>query len=118
MGRISLHPESCQEGKAVFARKSQLEDHKANVHPNPKKFTNFNGGMFMMMVSEDEDDLEESICDPMDDDSEAQEVLKKEAAVKEEKELREFLDQIVLDLADDIVKTAMTGTVLFALRID
>ena len=112
------HPsEVCEECEAVFGRVSELEDHKVKVHPNPKKFLNFNGGMFMMMIKDDEEDTENETIEAMDDDSEDREKLEK-ALLREKEELENSIREILVEVADDIVKTAMTGTVLFALRID
>ena len=112
------HPsEMCEECEAVFGRVSELEDHKVKVHPNPKKFLNFNGGMFMMMIKDDEEDTENETIEAMDDDSEDKEKLEK-ALLREKEELENSIREILVEVADDIVKTAMTGTVLFALRID
>ena len=38
--------------------------------------------------------------------------------LREQEEVRCFLRGTLLELADNVVKTAMTGTVLFALRFD
>ena len=121
--KISHHPsEFCDECEAVFGRNSELEEHKEKVHPKPTKFMNFNGGMFMMMmIKDDEDDnIEaEDESDTKDSDSEEKERVEKERVLlQEQEEVRYFLRETLLELADNVVKTAMTGTVLFALRFD
>ena len=119
--KISLHPsEFCEECEAVFARNSELEEHKEKVHPKPTKFLNFNGGMFMMMIKDEDDDLEEQEeSDTKESDSEERDRVEKERALlREQEDVRYFLRETLLQLADDVVKTAMTGTVLFALRFD
>ena len=119
--KIAIHPsEFCDECEAVFGRSSELEEHKEKVHPNPTKFLNFNGGMFMMMIKDDDDELEEEDdSNTKESDSEERERVEKESALlREQEEVRYFLRETLLELADDVVKTAMTGTVLFALRVD
>ena len=118
--KISIHPsEFCDECEAVFGRNSELEEHKEKVHPKPTKFMNFNGGMFMMMVKDDDDLEEEDESETKESDSEEKERVEKERALlREQEEVWCFLRETLLDLADDVVKKAMTGTVLFALRFE
>ena len=75
----------------------------------------------MMMIKDDEDDLEEEReqSDRRESDSEEKERIEKERALlREQEEVRNFLRETLLELSDNVVKTAMTGTVLFALRFD
>ena len=74
----------------------------------------------MMMIKDDEDDnIEaEDESDTKDSDSEEKERVEKERVLQEQEEVRYFLRETLLELADNVVKTAMTGTVLFALRFD
>ena len=113
---ISTHPkENCDECDLVFGRKEELTEHKEKEHA---KMIKFNGGMFMMMMADDEvEDEKEDV--EHDDDKEERERLEREKKVEEEKRmLSETMRELVCDVADDIVKTAMTGTILFALRFE
>ena len=118
--KISKHPkEYCEEADcdAVFAVKEDLEKHKEKVHPNPNKFINFTGGMFMMMTVEDE------VMEENNDDEEAarEESVRLEMEREEAKEkarVEASIRELLIEIGDDVVKTAMTGTILFALRIE
>ena len=74
----------------------------------------------MMMIKDEDDDLEEQEeSDTKESDSEERDRVEKERALlREQEDVRYFLRETLLQLADDVVKTAMTGTVLFALRFD
>ena len=74
----------------------------------------------MMMVKDDDDDLEdEDESETKESDSAEKERVEKERALlREQEEVRCFLRGTLLELADDVVKKAMTGTVLFALRFE
>ena len=60
----------------------------------------------------------------LDEEEDGQDTMEREMMEREEleeerqKQIHETMTNIVRDLADDIVKNAMTGTILFALRID
>jgi len=115
-----VHPkEYCDEDDcdAVFGTVALLDAHKEKIHPNPNKFVSFNGGMFMMMMVQDDKDEEEE-----KDDSDVEEVDNSEDLLKEAEAEKaavyEFLEQLLLETADNIVKTAMTGQILFAVRFN
>merc|ERR1712142_395128 len=113
---IDEHPkEYCEEDEcdAVFSTVALLEEHKEKVHPNPNKFVSFNGGMFMMMMQVDEE--EECV-----DEEEELTAVDEDTNVSEEElaETNEYMKELVLRLADDVVKDKMTGTILFSLRFD
>ena len=113
---ITVHPkEQCDECDLVFGLKKDLDEHKDKDH---SKIMKFNGGMFMMMLSQEDDEME------VDEEEDGQDTMEREMMEREEleeerqKQIHETMTNIVRDLADDIVKNAMTGTILFALRID
>lgn len=115
--KVDIHPkEYCDEDEcdAVFNTLALLEEHKEKVHPNPNKFVSFNGGMFMMMMQVDEEeecvDEEEEESSAVDDDTNVSE--------EELAETNEYMKELVIGLADDVVKDKMTGTILFSLRFD
>ena len=75
----------------------------------------------MMMIKVDDDDLEEEEDQSAKKESDSEEkerVEKERALLREQEEVRYFFRETLLELADNVVKTAMTGTVLFALRFD
>jgi len=118
---VEVHPkEYCEEDEcdAVFGTLALLDEHKEKVHPNPNKFVSFNGGMFMMMMTvqdeeeeKDEEELEtEEVVDSKDRNIELEEAEK--AATYQ------FFEELVIETAHNVVKTAMTGKILFALRFE
>jgi len=118
---MEVHPkEYCEEDdcEAVFSTVELLDEHKEKVHPNPNKFLSFNGGMFMMMMQADEKEEEEEVEEESgDEDDDTNEIMKK-LEEEEKAATHEFFQQLVVDTADNVVKTAMTGKILFALRFN
>jgi len=116
---VEVHPkEYCDEDEcdAVFSTVALLDEHKEKVHPNPNKFVSFNGGMFMMMMQvEEEEEVEEK--EESDTDEDANDRIK-EIEEAERANTYDFFKQLIIDTADNVVKTAMTGKILFALRFD
>merc|ERR1712129_607590 len=120
---LKVHPkEYCDDDEcdAVFGTLALLDEHKEKVHPNPNKFVSFNGGMFMMMmqveVDEEEVEKEELVNDDVDASERNKEV--EEAKKAEEAATYGYSEQLVIDTAHNVVKNAMTGKILFALRFN
>jgi len=113
---VTEHPkEQCPECESVFGLTKDLEEHKEKEH---SKIVKFNGGMFMMMMAQDEDnnmDVEEEGGEDTEEKERRDRDLQEE---ERQRSLHTYMGEIVQDLADDIVKNAMTGTILFALRFD
>ena len=112
---VTEHPkEQCPECDRVFGLTKDLEEHKEKEH---SKIMKFNGGMFMMMMAQEEDTMEI-------DEDDSEDIAEKERLERERQEeerrinLQKMTGSIIKDLADDIVKNAMTGMILFALRFD
>ena len=118
---LEVHPkEYCEEDdcEAVFSTVKLLDEHKEKVHPNPNKFLSFNGGMFMMMMQVDEQEEDEEIVEKSEDeDNDTDETIRRQEDA-EKAATYEFFHQLVVETADNVVKTAMTGKILFALRFD
>lgn len=120
---LKVHPkEYCDDDEcdAVFGTLALLDEHKEKVHPNPNKFVSFNGGMFMMMmqveVDEEEVEKEELVNDDVDASERNKEI--EEAKKAEEAATYDYFEQLVIDTAHNVVKNAMTGKILFALRFN
>ena len=113
---VTEHPkEQCPECESVFGLAKDLDEHKEKEH---SKIMKFNGGMFMMMMTQDEDD-DMDAEEENGEDTEEKERRDRELQEEErQRNLQMFMENIVQDLADDIVKNSMTGTILFALRFD
>jgi len=117
---VEVHPkEYCEEDEcdAVFGTVALLDEHKEKVHPNPNKFVSFNGGMFMMMMVQDEEeekDEEELETEEVDDSND----VIKELEEAEKAATYQFFEELVIETAHNVVKTAMTGKILFALRFN
>ena len=112
---ITEHPkEQCSECDRVFGLAKDLDTHKEEEH---SKIMKFNGGMFMMMIASEEDNMEVE-----EEDVEGNEEKERRVTEIQEEErqrnLKQMMGEIVTDLANDLVKNAMTGTILFALRFD
>lgn len=117
---LEMHPkEYCEEDDcdAVFSTVELLDEHKEKVHPNPNKFVSFNGGMFMMMMTVEENEEEEEQEETDEHEDNTDERLK-ELEEKEKLETYEYLHRLIVETADNVVKTAMTGKILFALRFN
>lgn len=117
---VEVHPkEYCEEDEcdAVFSTVALLDEHKEKAHPNPNKFVSFNGGMFMMMMQVDEEEEEEEEKEESDEDEDSNNRIK-ELEEAERATTYEFFKQLIIDTADNVVKTAMTGKILFALRFN
>merc|ERR1719228_1308329 len=68
----------------------------------------------MMQVEEEEDEEEKEASDIDEDENERI----KEIEEAERATTYDFFKQLIIDTADNVVKTAMTGKILFALRFD
>eukprot|EP00092_Neocalanus_flemingeri_P018357 GFUD01019866.1.p1 GENE.GFUD01019866.1~~GFUD01019866.1.p1 ORF type:complete len:717 (+),score=230.46 GFUD01019866.1:54-2204(+) len=113
------HPkEFCDDCDSVFGTVALLDEHKEKIHPNPNKFVSFNGGMFMMMTIQDENSDEEEKEESDTEDTANLEDENKEIEEAEKAAVYEFLEQLVVETAHDIVKTAMTGKILFSVRFE
>jgi len=118
---LEVHPkEYCEEDdcEAVFSTVELLDEHKVKVHPNPNKFLSFNGGMFMMMMQTDEKEEEEEVEEESEDEDDDMKESMKKLEEEEKAVTYEFFQQLIVDTADNVVKTAMTGKILFALRFN
>merc|ERR1719147_81974 len=69
----------------------------------------------MMTVEENEEEEEQAKSDEHEDNTDER---LKELEEKEKLETYEYLQRLVVETADNVVKTAMTGKILFALRFN
>jgi len=113
---IKDHPkEFCDDCDALFGTRDDLKAHKDVEHP--RNIVSFNGGMFMMVQQEEEEE-ESTVPDEVEEQRLEREREEQEAAQKEKEELRKFCHTLLTNMADTIVKNAMTGTILFSVRFD
>ena len=113
---ITVHPkEACDECDEVFGLTEDLDKHKEAEH---SKIIKFNGGMFMMMMTTDDDEVMQDTVGEKDNHEEQERLEVERLAAEEKKHLSEMVQNIIREIADDIVKNAMTGTILFSLRFD
>ena len=111
-----MHPkEACDECDEVFGLTEDLDKHKEAEH---SKIIKFNGGMFMMMMTTDDDEVMKDTVGEKDNHEEQERLEVERLAAVEKKQLAEMVQNIIRETADDIVKNAMTGTILFSLRFD
>merc|ERR1719348_2662502 len=73
--------------------------------------------MFMMMMTVEENEEEEEQAESDEHEDKTDERLK-ELEEKEKLETYEYLQRLIVETADNVVKTAMTGKIFFALRFN